>query len=203
MKKGLMNYIGALLVLGFSHNILADKLTVTVSDAFIFNTDTAVIGATILTRRNNEVRIDVSTTGLTAYGAYSVWWVVFNNPDSCTHGTFGNRCGLGDLPAFGGDPNVDASLVWAGGAVTTSGGALNMSAVLRRNKPPGQVVMGNPKGLKDVFGADIHVALRSHPAMAGTIAAGIGSFNGGCPGGAGCANAQASVHESESNDDDD
>ena len=87
--------------------------------------------------------------------------------------------------------------------MATSDGALNMSAELRRNQPHGQVVVGNPKGLKDVFGADIHVALRSHGlAVAGTVAEQVSSFNGGCPPAA-CTNAQASIHESDRNNSDD
>ena len=99
MMKKLMNYVGALLVLGFSHSILAGDVTATVSDMYLFGTSDAVIGETILTRRKNEVRVDVSTTGLMSYGAYSVWWVAFNNPEFCVNGLLPDRCGLGDLPA--------------------------------------------------------------------------------------------------------
>ena len=67
-----------------------------------------------------------------------------------------------------------------------------------------QVVMGNPEGLKDMFRADIHIALCFHGfAVAGVVAEQMGSLNGGCPGGIGCANVQISVHEGVGDGDDD
>ncbi len=199
MNKRHICGIWALLVAGFSHGALADgsAATVTVADMYMFNTNIPLVGATILTREKNKVSIAISTTGLASYGAYSLWWVVFNNPENCEHGIAPYRCGLMDLPAFGGNPDIDASLFWAGGAVATADGSLSATAEVRKNMPRGQVVMGTTKGLRDVSRADIHVAVRGHgTAVPGGIADQIGSFNGGCPSG-GCTNNQASIHEGE------
>ncbi len=197
MNKRNICGIWALLIASLSHGASANNSapTVTVADMYMFNTNIPVVGATILTRKKNKVSIDISTTGLASYGAYSIWWVVFNNPENCEHGIAPYRCGLLDLPGLGGSPDIDASLFWAGGAVATSDGSLNAAAEVRKNKPRGQVVMGTTKGLRDVSGADIHIALRSHgTAMPGSTADQIGRFNGGCPPG-GCTNSQASIHE--------
>lgn len=188
--------IWALLIASFSPVAHADGSgpTVTVSDMYVFNTSTPVVGATILTRKAHKVSIEINTTGLASYGAYSFWWVVFNKPQKCEHGIAPNLCGLMDLPAFGGNPAIDASLFWAGGAVATADGSLSASAEVSKNKPRGEVVMGTTKGLRRVSGAEIHIVLRNHgTAVLGGIANQIGSFNGGCPPAA-CTNSQSSIH---------
>lgn len=155
------------------------KPKVSISDMAVFPNGPAVAGASVLTRYNTHVNGTVSATGLTAYGAYSWWWVVFNNPAFCVDG-----CGLDDLP-FGatpisnGDPRVEASLLWGAGFVANGTGAAQVEARLDRAKPPGEVRFG--PGLRRPRGAEIHIVLRSHgPAVAGEVAGQIGSFNGGC-----------------------
>ena len=196
MKKQLITGLCALFAFGFAHGALAGGSgpTVTVEDMYVFPAGPAVIGNSVLTRKRKEVRMDVSATDLQPYGAYSFWWVVFNEPDECSAGTAITRCGVGDLPMLGGDPAVEASLLWGTGFVADGIGSANISARLRRNQPPGEVVVG--PGLQEVAGADIHGVLRSHgPAVAGMTAEQVSSFNGGCPDGVGCANVQFSAHE--------
>ena len=201
--------IGTLFALGFAHGALADGPgpTVTVEDMFAFPNGPAVIGVATLTREKSEgraekaVRMDVSASELLPDGAYSFWWVVFNHPEKCFAGTIG-RCGAGDLPMFGGDPAVEASLLWGAGFVADGTGSANISASLQSSNPPGEVVFG--PGLTEVAGADIHGVLRFHgPAVAGMTAEVVSNFNGGCPGGEGCSNVQFSPHEGIDNDDDD
>jgi hypothetical protein len=183
--------------LGTSAQQRVPRPVVTVGDMFQFGTGAPMTGATILTRRGSSVSLELSTTGLQPFGAYSLWWAVFNNPEKCTQGVPPDRCGVPDLPGLGGDPAIDAVLLWGGGGVAGFLGDLTLSAELERRQPPGEVVMGNPRGLNDVFGADIHVVIRSHgAAVPGGAAAQIGSFNGGCPP-AGCTNVQFSVHQSD------
>lgn len=196
MVRKFWSGICTVLVLLISTGALADhkSTTVTVADMHLFNTDTGVVGVSILTRTKNMLRIDVSTTQLAPNAPYSIWWVIFNKPQHCQHGMAPNSCGILDLPGFGGDPAINASLFWASGAVSTGDGSLNASAEVRRNKPRGQVVMGTTKGVKNVSGAEVHVAIRGHgAAVPGSIAEQLGSFNGGCPPAA-CPNLQASVH---------
>jgi hypothetical protein len=152
---------------------------VTVSDMHVFPAGPAIVGASIMTRDKTGVDATVSTTGLSAAGAYSWWWVVFNRPQYCVDG-----CGLDDLPVgatpiSNGDPRVRASLLWGGGFVSDDTGAVNAAARLERGAPPGEVRFG--PGLSNLKKAEIHVVLRSHgEAVAGEIADQIGSFDGGC-----------------------
>jgi hypothetical protein len=186
MKTLLIGATAALLILSAGAQVaLADgshkpqRPFVTVSDMQVFPNGPAVVGASILTRDKTGVDATVSTTGLSALGAYSWWWVVFNRPQFCVDG-----CGLDDLPVGAtpvsfGDPRVRASLLWGGGFVSDDTGAANAAARLERGAPPGEVRFG--PGLSNLNKAEIHVVLRSHGvAIAGEIADQIGSFDGGC-----------------------
>ena len=138
--------IGTLFALSFAHGALADGSgpTVTVEDMFVFPNGPAVIGVATLTREKRAVRMDVSASELQPDGAYSFWWGVFNHPEECFAGTIG-RCGTGDLPMFGGDPAVEASLLWGAGFVADGTGSANISASLQRSNPPGEVAMTLPE----------------------------------------------------------
>jgi hypothetical protein len=39
----------------------------------------------------------LAVTALQPGDAFTLWWVVFNAPEACTHGEGGLRCGEGDL----------------------------------------------------------------------------------------------------------
>ena len=152
---------------------------VTISDMATFPNGPDVVGASVLTRYNSSVEATISATGLAANGAYSWWWVVFNQPQFCVDG-----CGLDDLPPGAtpvsvGDPRVRSSLLWGGGFVANGTGAAEVEAKLAVGKPPGEVRFG--PGLRKSRGADIHIVLRTHgPAIAGEVAEQIATFNGGC-----------------------
>ena len=60
-------------------------------------------GFSILHRGKDWISYNIHTTGLPA-GAYTNWWVIFNNPDGCD-----GECGLSDLAP--GNPSV----FWATG----------------------------------------------------------------------------------------
>jgi hypothetical protein len=153
--------------------------TVTVANMNTFPGGPAVVGASVLTRYNTYVEGTVSATGLLENGAYSWWWVVFNQPQFCVGG-----CGLDDLPVgatpiSNGDPRVQASLLWGGGFVANGTGAAEVRALLERSKAPGEVRFG--PGLRRPRKAELHIVLRSHgTAAAGEVANQIGSFDGGC-----------------------
>lgn len=177
--------VSALLVFTADQAVLADDPAsgrspfVTVADMLTFPNGPAVIGASTLTRDRTGVDASISTTGLLPVGAYSWWWVVFNNPRHCVDG-----CGLDDLPPgtvppAAGDPRVRASLLWGGGFVANGDGSAYAVARLERGAPPGEVRFG--PGLLNLQNADIHIVLRSHgDAVADHTAEQIGSFDGGC-----------------------
>lgn len=123
-----------------------------------------------LTRGDGVVWLRINTTGLPA-GAYTNWWIVFNNPDAC-----GESCDGTDF----GNPEVAASVLWATGGVVTQTGVGHFRAHLEENNPPGEVLFG--PGLTDAAGAEIHIVVRYHgPAGAGDVLdAQTTTFAGGC-----------------------
>jgi hypothetical protein len=109
-------------------------------------------------------------------GAYTNWWVIFNNPDAC--GPPG--CGGKDFPFNGGDPAVDASVLFATGGVVTDNGVGHFRAHLEEGDLSGEVLFG--PGLTTADGAEIHIIVRYHgPAGVGDVlAAQTTTFGGGC-----------------------
>jgi hypothetical protein len=171
----------------------AEPVTRDVSPVFLFGTPQLVPGAwSALVRTDEGVAMTLHTNGLAPGSAATVWWVVFNNPELCTHGQFGARCGLGDLPPFGGDPSVQASLLNATGSVIGGAGIGNFGGYLSEGNLTG-VVFG--PGLLDARRADVHLVVRTHgDAIPGLIPEQLNTFNGGCPPNV-CQNLQSSVHE--------
>ena len=81
-------------------------------------------GAAWLRRTPERVDGRVMVNVDKANTAYSIWWVVFNNPGECA----GDICGLGDL--F--NPAVEGAVFNASGAISTPDGALK-----KNGKPAG------------------------------------------------------------------
>ncbi len=121
-------------------------------------------------------------------GAYTTWWVIFNDPEFCVDG-----CDAGDLEI----PEVNASLFWATGEVVGDNGMGSFSAQLLEGELPqgsDQVVFG--EGLVDSFSAEIHPIVRSHgPVDPEQVEEQITTFNGGCPP-EGCKDVQFAVFRS-------
>ena len=137
--------------------------------------------SSMLVRNDNGVTGTVHTDGLTAGNAYTMWFVVFNNPGACVGG-----CGPDDL----GRPAVQASVMFGTGHVV--GGEGNNFAGWRGVGDTDGVIAG--PGLLDPRGAEIHLVIRDHgPAIPGLIDEQIHSFNGGCPPNS-CGNVQAAAH---------
>jgi hypothetical protein len=171
----------------------ADPATRDESPVTVFGTAVVIPGASSALVRNDEgVAMTLHTSGLAPGSATTVWWVVFNNPEFCTHGLFGLRCGMGDLPPFGGDPRVQASIVNATGTVIGGVGIGNFGAYLSENDTTGALF---GPGLLDARRADVHLTVRTHgDAIPGRIPEQLSMFTGGCPPNV-CQNIQASPHE--------
>lgn len=163
------------------------------SAVYVFGTGVQIPGAwSTLVRNEKGVAMNLHTSALAPGSASTVWWVVFNSPENCTHGEFGSRCGVGDLPPFGGDPSVQASLLHATGNVIGGAGTAGFGGYLSEGDLTG-VVFG--PGLLDSRRADVHLVVRTHgQAIPGLIHEQLSTFNGGCPPNA-CQNIQVSVHE--------
>lgn len=150
--------------------------------------------AATLYRTRQSLEMRVAASGLAENSAFTVWWVVFNNPAACVMG-----CGADDLPR----PAVRAAVFYAAGFVTggdgvgTEDGVGNVSAYVDAGALPAGIDIEMGDGLEsgNGFDAEVHIVVRTH----GTISPGqvhkqIGTFNEGCtPLPTSCANRQVAV----------
>lgn len=143
-----------------------------------------------LSRFDNGVTTVLSTSELTPGEVYTLWWVIFNEPENCT----GGACDADDIFILedGGIPrdadgnrlmNMDTlmaanvSIQHAAG-VYSSDGSMHTSASLGLGDAPG-IVMG--PGLLDPYKAEIHLVVRTHgPIQEDAFADQISTFGGGC-----------------------
>jgi hypothetical protein len=73
----------------------------------------------------------VRTTGLAAGHADTLWVMVFNHPERCSHPPRpGVQCGIGDLEPFGGDPAIDSSVLYGAGHVIGATGRATFAGTL-------------------------------------------------------------------------
>jgi hypothetical protein len=96
--------------------------------------------------------------------AHTVWWVAFNKPENCNNPLFDSsgqisRCSAPDIS----NPNVEASVLWATGALVDVTGLFRVSGQLGIGPSgiPGQNQNGGG-GLTNVKGAEVHLAIRNH-----------------------------------------
>ena len=136
-----------------------------------------------LTRNPDGVEINLETT--LDEGTYTLWWVLFNDPEYCVDG-----CGGDDL----GNPSVNASVIYAAGQVVDKAGTVSFSALLpEKYLPQGPDQVRSGEGLLESFGAEIHAIIRTHgPEIPGLVNEQISTFDGGCPPNT-CANVQSAV----------
>lgn len=155
------------------------------SNLFQFMTTTPVAGAATLYRTRNRLEMRVAASGLDPSAAYTVWWVVFNNPHACVGG-----CGGDDLS----NPAVKASVFYAAGFVTGMDGTGNVSGYIESGALPEGIDIETGNGLRRGrgFRAEVHIVVRTHGAITpGSVDQQIGTFNGGCS--PTCVNQQAAV----------
>lgn len=166
---------GLILTLAFTTLVAAqttnlDLATVT-TDTLHHMADDAIVEASWskLTRTDDSVAMELHTNGLEPGAVYTVWWVVFNNPDACSAAVDGDPavavCGADDVNNADGDldPTMLAriSTVWATGGVADANGEISLSAVLSEGEAPGELRFG-PMMLEDARSAEVHLVLRSH-----------------------------------------
>jgi hypothetical protein len=95
----------------------------------------ATVGTSTLTRTGSGISFSLSTTGLQAGHAVTVWWMVFN-------------------------PDGSVSVQYAAGHVVDEGGAAEFGGSLREGDLDG-VINGGP-GLLDAQGANVVLVVRDH-----------------------------------------
>lgn len=150
-----------------------------------------VVGSATLGRSEEGVRVVIETTMLQPGAAYSVWWLVFNNPEACDPA----GCGEADLAT----PDVEASLFNATGRLADADGNARFSATL-----PAGFIYTNPAsggvrhlfgpGLQNIESSDIRLIVRCHGTATGTVEQ-ISTFFGDCNtnGPTGCFDAQIAI----------
>jgi len=143
------------------------------SDVMVFETGVAVGGAGTLVRTNNSVELRAMMSGLDPNAVYTLWWIIFNNPDECTTGAAPALCGEGDLnpdrdgegvnPVDRGVRNAAAFITGADGTGNTVGKLMEGAA------PTGPAAAGFGQ-LNDSVGAEIHIVIQTHGApLVGSI----------------------------------
>jgi hypothetical protein len=94
-----------------------------------------VVGTSTLTRTDSGISFSLSTTGLQAGHAVTIWWMVFN-------------------------PDRSVSVQYAAGHVIDEGGAAGFGGHLQVGDTDG-VINGGP-GLLDALGANVVLVVRDH-----------------------------------------
>lgn len=148
-----------------------------------------VAGGGVLWRSDTSVKARLSTSGLDKKAAYTVWWVAFNEPGSCSF----PGCGEDDIFSEPGMLNlaqIDAakiSVFYADGFVTGTDGVGNVTAHLNAGPLPDGVGVNfgwdGGEGLEAGKGndAELHLVIRSHDkAIAGEVGFQTSNFDGGC-----------------------
>lgn len=143
-------------------------------------------GTSNLIRTKAGVSFNVQTSGLTAGYAYTLWMIVFNNPDACT-----GLCDGSDL----GNPAVNGDVLHSTGSLAGGTGKATFAGSRLEGDNSRSLFGPNAPGIIDVNTAEIHFVVRCHgEKIPGLIHEQIGTFNGGCPPN-NCVDVQFSRHE--------
>ena len=137
-----------------------------------------------LTRTTDRIAATFQTSDLQEGNAYTMWWVIFNNPEECEHPVPGiTSCGEGDV--FGepfGETPVQVSVQFGAGNIVSQTGTISLGADLNVGElptQPGQLVFG--PGLIDAKKAEVHLVVRNHgPYIPGMVEAQLTTFGGAC-----------------------
>ena len=112
-------------------------------------------------RGKDFLSFNIHTTGLAA-GAYTVWWVIFNEPGNCTNPIPGTaECGGGPSDLF----VPGTSVLWATGGVVQANGVGNFSDKLRVGETRSETILpmgGTSSPLTNPAGAEVHLAIKYH-----------------------------------------
>ena len=141
--------------------------------------DLSVVGTSRIIRTPNGIEFHLRTTELTAGNAYTLWFVVFNNPAGCTFGGQG-VCGPTDVVNDLARPDM----MWAAGSLVSGSGEATFAG--RRQAGDGSSSANGPVGLpayglEDPYGAEVQLVVHNHgPVIPGYLPDMIKSIDGGC-----------------------
>jgi len=142
-------------------------------------------------RTDKGITVSVNTT--VSPGAYTMWLLIWNNPENChgNTGVPGLRCVPGPPPDF--DP--PSCVLFGTGHVVGNNGTLNYTAHRKVYDATDNIGGACPNGLTNPRGADVHAAVRTHgEKIPGMVDQQIHTVGGGC-GTNECLEVQASPHE--------
>lgn len=144
------------------------------------------VGESTIRRNANGASMTLQTSGLTPGNAYTVWWVVFGNPENCVQ-LMGEPmpCGADDLSRAG----VNGGFTRAAGHVIGGSGKGYFGSSLK----VGDLLPNTGNTFDDVLGSEIHLVVRTHgQALPGLVDEQTHELNGGCN--PACTNIQGSIH---------
>jgi hypothetical protein len=140
-----------------------------------------IVGTSILHRKKDRITVNFKTTDLTPGYTYTLWWVIWNNPQECA---VPGACIDTD---FGNAAAVGVDVLYATGLLANNSGIGNFSASLNVDDDSESMnaIFGLPLagGLQsgNTNSAEVHLVIRSHgPAIPGMVDDQIGGFFGGC-----------------------
>lgn len=116
------------------------------------------------------------TGDLQAGNAYTIWWIIFNDPPACTNpnAVLGTLCGPGDL----GNGAAGPAVLYATGHVVRTDGPVSFGASLSVGDEPEAGLFGT---LSDPLNAEIHLVVHDHgPVIQGREAEMTHTFDAGC-----------------------
>lgn len=140
-----------------------------------------ISGTSTLHRNKNGITVNFKAEGLYP-GAYTIWWVIWNNPQECmTPG----ECIDADFATPG---KVGVEVMYAGGHVVGNNGKGNFSAHLNAGDDTPESMntsFGFPSvgglAVGNTFDSEVHIVLRTHgPKVPGLVNEQINSYRGGC-----------------------
>ena len=154
--------------------------------------DCTVIGTSTLYRSADGVGANIDLMDLTPNTPFTVWAVVFNNPNRCAAFPHG-ACGLGDLS----NPAVKAAIFWATGNYSDGDGNAHFQTFITKgNNNRIQLIAGE---LTNPSKAEIHFIFREHEIVFGEEYGAINTPAGSCPssppGGPPCKDIGSATHE--------
>lgn len=136
----------------------------------------------VIKRRHDSICITTKTHSLPS-GAYTNWWVIYNEPEYCSNPSgFGDvACGPDDVP----NPLVRATVMLATGSLVGPDGKARFNTCLETGELTFSVFpMGTQEGLVNSRRAEIQQVIRYHgpaeydfPALLGLQ---LSEFGGGC-----------------------
>lgn len=178
--------------------------TTDVQDTYWFADGTSAGGKSVLTRTPGMVTVVVEGANLEPGDAYTIWWVVFNNPAECS-----DECGEDDIFTESGALNiagVEAAEIGIGNAtgnIAKADGTAEFGAILRPGPfadtghqllfPAGLV--GDALLTASGNNAEIHIVIQSHGQARGgpQLLSQLTYFEAGCT--PFCEDVQFSVHK--------